>query len=188
MSSAHSGERIDVVHVWLWSGLASTASEPPHHRWHRRAFVLVSAISRSFCPCRAGVCHPFPLASSFRPARSMRVCRAAHAWADRPYRGRSRRDHHHSDLDAQSCHRQRHGVGDTAGCALDAHLAPSVPAGVQHANSRHLLRHVQADIAGHRPSPVVPNHRATAPGSRHYRSARSAPRLPHVHRWDTDSR
>src|SRR5580692_2469694 len=52
---------------------------------------------------------------------------------------------------------------------------------VNDADRRQLLRHVQTNVVGHRTASDGESHRATSPGSRHYRRINRLPRLPDVH-------
>src|ERR1700722_7874895 len=64
-------------------------------------------------------------------------------------------------------------------------LTPPQPATgiVNDADRGQPLRHVQTNVVGHRTASDGEYHRATAPGSRHYRQVSRRPRLPDVHIW-----
>jgi hypothetical protein len=58
---------------------------------------------------------------------------------------------------------------------------PQPPTGiVDHADGGHLLRNIQASKTGHQSASDCANHRATLPGSRHYRRITRRPRLSDV--------
>jgi hypothetical protein len=102
---------------------------------------------------------------------------------------------------AQSVHKPwRHGPGLQANAGIrsamlpdgapdvfrirDALAAPKSATGtVDDTNRRHFLRHIQTDIVGHRIASDGGRHRATPPGTRHYRQISRPPRLPDVHTW-----
>src|SRR5262245_54531691 len=55
------------LHVSISEAITAQCSPPPSEP-AKRAFLRLKAISRSFCPCRAGCCRSISLASAVRTA------------------------------------------------------------------------------------------------------------------------